>query len=198
MSLCNNREENRFMALFKKKPKMTEEEKEQKLDALEERMTRSIKKLEGMKGVYFDGMMKARAKKLPNQEKQYRASLSRCIAQIHMQEGALMTLQLNRQNKEFSLNQADFMDSILMISKDIDFNMKQTNVKKVEDAMLKSKFALKKQEENLDRVLELDQYSSVEDVDSGRYAEYGSEIDGMIESYEGPSYNSNNYDKIKS
>ena len=181
------------MGLFKKKQKLTEEEKEQRLDALEQRITKSIKKLEGIKQNYFAGMMQARQKKLPAQEKQFRASLARCIAQIHMQEGTLMSLQLQRQNKEFSSNQADFMNSINMISEDIDYNYGRTNLKKVEKSMAKSKFILKKQEEDLDKVLELDQISNIEDAESGRYQSYNDEIDGMIEGYEtnvgGRSYN---------
>lgn len=183
------------MGLFKKKAKLSEEEKEQRLDALEARMSKSIKKLEGMKANYFAGMMQARQKKLPTQEKQFRASLARCIAQIHMQEGTLMSLQLSRQNREFSSNQADFMSSIMMISDDIEYNYNHTNMKKVEKSMLKSKFILRKQEEQLDQFLELDQYSNIEDAESGRYQDYNNEIDGMIDGYESNPKN-RSYEKI--
>ena len=184
------------MALFKKKPKLTEEEKEERLDKLEERMSKSIKKLEVLRGNYFNGMMQAREKKLPNQEKQFRASLARCIAQIHMQEGTLMSLQLARQNKEFSANQSDFMGAIMQISEDIEYNFDQTNVKKAEKAMLKSKFVLKKQEEQLDQFLELDQYSNIQDAESGRYHDYQNEIDSMIEGYEESPSSHRHYEKV--
>lgn len=184
------------MGLFKKKPKLTEEEKEAKYDAVEARMVKSIKNLEGLKKQYFAGLMQARAKKLPAQEKAYRASLSRCIAQIHMQEGALMNLQLTRQNKEFAGCAKDFVDSIMMISEDIMTSTKGVNVKKVEDSMLKSKMYLEQQEKNMDEILEVGRYNEIESADSARYAEYDAEIDGMIEASEGPAYNSvNNYNK---
>ena len=179
------------MSIFKRKPKMSEEEREQKLDAAEMKMKKSIANLENLKKTYFVGLMQARQKKLPLQEKRYRGALSRCIAQIHMQEGALMDLQLMRTNKDFSESQQLFMNSVLLISEDIATNYKKTNVKKVEDARDRINFNIGKQEEDLERVLRTGETSSESLADLDRYQEYGAEIDSMIESVEGPLMGSN-------
>ena len=178
-------------AMFGKKKKMTEEEREQQLDNAEAKMKKSIANLESLKKTYFMGLMQARQKKLALQEKRYRGALARCIAQIHMQEGALMDLQLMRTNKDFSESQSLFMDSVMMISNDIERNYKKTDVKKVENARMKINFTVGKQEEDLERVLRTGEMTDDMFNDNERYQEYGNEIDSMIESVEGPLMGSN-------
>ncbi|MCR4660939.1 MAG: hypothetical protein K5765_02930 [Clostridia bacterium] len=171
-----------FKKKEKKSPEELEKEREARLDAAEKKLQIGIMKLEKTKDTFFNGMMLARQKGLKVQEQQYRANLSKCMAQIKMQEGSLMTLQLARQSKELVEAQKDFVDCLGMISKDIEVNQKKTNIKKVEDEYLKAKFAVQKQSEGIDELLELDKYSDIASQDIGKFSEFDAEIDAMIDS----------------
>ena len=164
----------------KKTKEQLEQEREARLDGAEKKLRLGIMSLEKSKGEFFNGMLEARRKGLKTQEQQYRATLSKCMAQLKMQEGALMTLRLARQSRDLVAAQREFVDCLGIISKDIDVNQKKTNVKKAENQYLKAKFAVSKQSEDIDNLLELDRYSEVADAETGKYSEFDSEIDSMI------------------
>lgn len=165
----------------KKSKAELDSEREARLDATEKKMQLGIMKLEKTRDTFFNGMMEARKKGLKVQEQQYRANLSRCLAQIKMQQGSLMTLQLARQSKDLVEAQKDFIECLGLISQDIDVNSKKTNIKQAEDQYLKAKFAVQKQSEDIDQLLELDKYSDVASQDIGKYGEFDQQIDEMIE-----------------
>ena len=187
------------MGLFKKKHKLTEEEREAKYDQAENRFIKNIKQLEDYKKQQFAILMQCRAKSLPENERQARASLARIIAQIRMQESALMSLRQTRLDREFAGATKDFFDCVIMISEDIMQSTKGVDLKKVEKAMDMNQFNMEKTERNLDQMLEVGNTNNVNALESGRYAQYDAEIDSMIAANEGGSSvgGVNMYDKQK-
>ena len=184
------------MGLFHKKKKLTDEEREAKYDAAEQRFAKNIKRFEDMKKVYLAQLLQCRAKKLP-EEKTARAALAKCISMIHQTESALMRLQLTRADREFAVATKDFFDCVIMISQDVMDSSKGVNLKKVEEAMNRTQFEINKQEDNLDRMIEIGDTNDVSSMESGRYSQYDAEIDSMIQANEGKSSvgGVNNYDK---
>ena len=164
----------------KKTKEQLEQEREVRLDNAEKKLRMGIKSLENSRAEFFNGMMEARRKGLQAQEQQYRATLSRCMAQIKMQEGALLTLRLARQTRDLVAAQREFVDCLGIISKETVTDEKKTNIKKTEKQYLKAKFAVGKETEKIDNFLELDKYSDIADMETGKYSEFDSEIDAMI------------------
>ncbi len=164
----------------KKTKEQLELEREQRLDNAEKRLRLGIASLEKSKVEFFNGMVEARNKNLRTQEQQYRATLGKCMAQIKMQTGTLMTLRLARQSRDLVKAQREFVECLGLISEDIVGDQKKTNVKKAENQYLKAKYAVDKQSENIDSLLDLDRYSDIADAESGKYSEFDSEIDDML------------------
>lgn len=179
----------------KKTKEQIEQEREARLDGAEKKLRHSIMSLEKSKTDFFNGMMEARSKGLKSQEQQYRATLSRCMAQLKMQEGALMELRLGRQSRDLVRAQREFVDCLDIIANDISTDTKKTNIKKGKKQMLRARFAVNQQMEKIDEALETGQYSDIADMESGKYSEFDSEIDSMIKDAGYNDFSTNSRDR---
>ena len=178
------------MNLFRRH-KLSQEETDQRLDKWEEDTKKKLRYIEGCKNEDFMGLIEARRKNLKEQQEEYRMSLIRLMATANRIESILSSFRLQRINHQFSNVVKDFMQNTLLMSKDISTNYKKTNIKKVENVLLKTKFITKVQGQELDKFIEMDHYSDIDSVDSAKYQQLEKDVDSMVDAYESTGYIAN-------
>lgn len=184
---------------FKKQKKTkaeTEKEWTEKIEKTENNLRNQILFLKKTKEILFSEILEARSKNLSVQEKQFRNRLGNCMSQIKRTEGMLMTLELAKQTRDLAEINKQFLECIGDISEDVVYAEKNTKIKKTENRYLRAMYAAEKQSEELDKMLDMGNFTAVAEADEGKYCEFDSEIDSMIEQAENDcSYSGNNRDK---
>lgn len=174
--------------MFKKKVKKSTEElkaeRDAKMKRVSEEMRGQLLALQKQKNMALNMLMEARAKNLPEQERQARGALRQCIATEKRTEGMLMSLELAVLSSNLAELNHNFMEAIGELSDVVVDSQKKTDVKKVEEKYMKSLYAKKKQEESIDEMLEVGKYAEVASMGEDRYTEYDGEIDSLLENAE--------------
>ena len=162
------------------KKKHSDEETVKRLNEVEEDTVLSIKRLEDNKDFLLNGLVEATEMNLESQMKNYRDALKKCLAQIQMENNFIFSLRLARANLDLSRIQRSFMESLYLVSKDIEFNFKKTDVKKAQNSYMKSTFLLNKQSKQIDEFISVGAYTDVDINEDIKYKEYDKQVDAML------------------
>ena len=96
----------------------------------------------------------------------------------------LMTLELAVETRDLAQLNANFMETIGVLSEDILSAGKATDKKKakrVGDKYLRAVYEANQQKERIDDMLSFGDYASVVSQDSSQYTEFDAEIDSMLD-----------------
>jgi hypothetical protein len=177
------------MALFSRKPKKTPEEiakeREAKIASTTNSLKLQIRNLEKKKDILLKKIIEAKQRNLPEQEAQARALLKQVLAAIKREYGMLMTLELAIESRDLAQLNADFLESIGVLSDDIlsagDI-ASESRTKRIGNKFLRAVYESNKQKERIDEMIAVGEYASVINSDTTQYAEFEDEIDSLVES----------------
>ena len=175
------------------KKKMTEAEaaraREERIAAVAKNLKMQIIAMDNKKNELFQKVLEAHQKGLKAQEEQARGLMRKCMASQRQASGMLMTLELAVQSRDLAELNRQFLECIGTLSQDMTVSAKKTNVKKTEKQYLKAMYAAGQQTKDIDRMLELGQYSTIASADQESFTEFDAEIDGMLDMAGVPSFN---------
>lgn len=173
----------------KKKQEMPQLSLEEKLEQTEKKLTMELLKLQKHKKETLIGLLDARRHGLVAHEERARALLRRDFAAEQQINGMLLSMKLTVQERDLASLTKNFIECIGDVSRELTKSVAKTDAEKAEKEYLRAMYASQQQEEKLDRMLEVTDFSRFEEGDSGKYAEFDSKIDELIEQAEGFSGN---------
>ena len=158
-------------------PQMTLEER---LEQTEKKLTLQLLKLQKQKNETLAGLLDARRHGLSMQEERARALLRRNFAAEQQINSMLLSMRLTVQERDLASLTKNFVECIGDVSRELTQSVSKTDAKKAEKEYLRAMYASQRQEEKLDRMLEVGDFSLLEEVDSGKHSEFDSKIDELI------------------
>lgn len=164
----------------KKKQAMPQMTLEERLEQTEKKLTMQLLKLQKQKNEALAGLLDARRHGLSVQEERARALLRRNFAAEQQINGMLLSMKLTVQERDLASLTKNFVECIGDVSRELTQSVSKTDAKKAEKDYLRAMYASQQQEEKLDRMLEVGEFSRFEEAESGKYSEFDSKIDELI------------------
>lgn len=153
---------------------------EEKLEQTEKKLTMQLLKLQKQKNETLAGLLDARRHGLSAQEERARALLRRYFAAEQQINGMLLSMKLTVQERDLASLTKNFVECIGDVSRELTRSVSKTDSKTAEREYLRAMYASRRQEEKLDRMLEVGDFSRLEEADGGKYSEFDSQIDELI------------------
>lgn len=171
-----------------RKPKLTEAERQEKIDKVLTNFSVQLRKLDKTKQFLVGKVVEAKKLNLKNEEQKARNLLGNCLGQIHRTLGMQMQLELFIQERDLSNLSQSFLECLGSIADEVENNVSKSTAKKAKKRYMKTMYNLSEQKGRIDDILDDGDRAMQYDADSGKYEKFEDEIDSLVTEEEQRGY----------